>query len=195
MGRGMSSYSTAVAKHERQEARKRKITQQETPRGHIIAVRCPDDEKDFQFYPAVEMDEYTTWEEDQSSTVRVQWLDLTTQQGVKQHVGSRYFPEAKDTIDGDSVICRIRKCKASFWRDARTVQLTPGEWDKIVAEMADMHPLSPRGPSPRPGRTGSSASSTSSSEEEPVPLRLDRLCSRHRFRSCGIPYGLVVQTN
>lgn len=140
----------------------------ETPRGNIIAVRCPDDEEDFKFYPAIEMDAHTNWPEEQ---VRVQWLDMTTQKGIKQAPRTKYFPEAKEMIEGDSVICLVRQVKPSFWQSAQTVELSAAEWQRVIDEMQGMDPLSPTdGPSPRPGRTASSASSQgdSSGDDEPA---------------------------
>jgi hypothetical protein len=192
----------AIAKHERQEARKRKVAAAETPRGNIIAVRCPPDETDFCFYPAVEMDVGTKWP---GQDVRIQWLDMTTPAGVKQSPKSCYFPEEKEvsaradmprvsyacvclasrlvsnspiiscpwgapvqTIDGGSVICRVRRCKPSFWLHARTVQLSVEEWSAVLAKVAKLEPLEDQGgrrPSPRPGRTGSASCSGDSSAD------------------------------
>ena len=72
-----------LRKLEAQEQRKRKIARRTIPRGDLIAVRVPDDEELFTFYPALEMDA-----ENSGETLRIQWLDTTTHDPPVAPIGS-----------------------------------------------------------------------------------------------------------
>ena len=141
------------------EHRKRKIAERSTPRGDIIAVRCPEDESDFTFYVAIEMEP-----DGAEPTLRVQWLDTTTHD--PQAPGSKYYPHEYDTIDRDTVICTIRRPGPKGWQGVQFFELSAQEWRRVEAEMAELEPLEEgKGPSPLP-RSSSTASEGASDDDE-----------------------------
>ena len=150
---------STLRKLEQQEARKRKIARKITPQGDMIAVRCPEDEKGFTFYLALEMEA-----ENEGEMLRVQWLDTTTFD--PQTPGSQYYPHTCDDIDASTVICTVREKRPnqkSLW--AEFVELSASEWRSTIEEMADLDPLE-EGKEPSPLPRSSSTASEGGSEEE-----------------------------
>ena len=149
-----------LRKLEQQEQRKRKIARRTIPRGNLIAVRVPEDEELFTFYPALEMDAENTGE-----TLHIQWLDTTTHD--PQGPSSKYYPHTFDDIDASTVICTIRERRPgqkSLWSEF--LELSAAEWQNVEQEMQELEPLEGgKVPSPLP-RNSSTASEGVSDEDD-----------------------------
>lgn len=178
---------STLRKLEQQEARKRKIARKITPLGDIIAVRCPEDEKGFTFYLAIEMAA-----ENEGEMLRVQWLDTSTFD--PQAPGSQYYPHTYDDIDASTVICTVREKRPnqkSLW--AEFVELSASEWRSTIEEMADLDPLEEgKEPSPLP-RSSSTASEGGSEEDDSAASFLSpREGGRHKRQRLAPPGAALL---